>query len=195
MRIVKIIAPSDRTGEITDAAFAVGIEQASVHGADVHSADGSKAARDVINVETSTPKAKKFIDRLLTSEFYDPKTISINVRQPRAIVSSTDQRSLTEPLEEPGIDLYAELWQFSHITYGLVGRVLVSAFLLGHGLVEQKMLFIVAGLLFLGVLPMMMAISLGTVTRQWPLAVQGIAALVVTIVLLFLGGVLAATLG
>jgi hypothetical protein len=194
MRLVKVTAPSERTAAVIDTAFGVGIESVTVHKGEEHSADGSTAVRDMINVDTSTPKAKRFLDRLLASDVYDRETFSINVRQPRSIISSTDQRTLTEPLEEPGTDLQAELWQFSHITYGLVGRVLVSAILLGHGLIEQKFLFIAAGLLFLPVLPMLMAISLGAVARQWRLALQGIAALLVAIVALFTGGALAAAL-
>jgi hypothetical protein len=47
-------------------------------------------------------------------------------------------------MPEPSVDLMEELWQFSHITYGLIGRVLISAGLLAYGLIEQKLLLMIA---------------------------------------------------
>jgi hypothetical protein len=194
MRTVKLSVPPDRTAAVLEIAFAAGIESATVHKAEVHAKDAKSVQREVIDLDISTPKAKAFLDRLLASEVYDRDSFSIVIKQPRSIVSRSDEQELTEPLEEPGVDLLAELWQFSHITYGLVGRILISAILLAHGLIEQNILFIVAGLLFLPVLPMLMAISLGALTRRWRLAAQGIGALLIAIALLFTGGAVAAAL-
>jgi len=192
MRTVKLSVPPDRTAAVLEIAFAAGIESATVHKAEVHAKDAKSVQREVIDLDISTPKAKAFLDRLLASDVYDRNSFSIVIKQPRSIVSRSDEQELTEPLEEPGVDLLAELWQFSHITYGLVGRILISAILLAHGLIEQNILFIVAGLLFLPVLPMLMAISLGALTRRWRLAAQGIGALLIAIALLFTGGAVAA---
>jgi hypothetical protein len=192
MRTVKLSVPPDRTAAVLEIAFAAGIESATVHKAEVHAKDAKSVQREVIDLDISTPKAKAFLDRLLASDVYDRNSFSIVIKQPRSIVSRSDEQELTEPLEEPGVDLLAELWQFSHITYGLVGRILISAILLAHGLIEQNILFMIAGLLFLPVLPMLMAISLGALTRRWRLAAQGIGALLIAIALLFTGGAVAA---
>jgi hypothetical protein len=194
MRLVKVNAPEANAEEIKQTAFAAGIESVSLHKAEKYSSDGANESKAVIDIQTSTPKAKRFIEELIAAKYFDPEKISITVRQPRSVLSGESTRKVTPPLEEPGIDLFEELWQFSHITYSLVGRVLIAAGLLGYGLIGQKTLLIIAGLLFLPMLPTLLAIGFGVVTRQWKLALQGFAAFAVSIFLLVLGGVIAALL-
>jgi hypothetical protein len=88
--------------------------------------------------------------------------------------------------------MYEELWQFSHITPGFVGRVLIAGMLLAYGMIEDKLLIMIAGLLFLPLLPLMLAMSFGLKTIEWRLMAQGAAAFIVAIALLLGGGVLVA---
>jgi hypothetical protein len=192
MRLVKVSTTEQHTDAIISIAFETGIKTASVHKVEARSADGGRKSKDIVDLQTSTPQAKRFIVRLLGAGFYNPVDISVVTRQPRSIISDDDIKEITSPLEEPGPDLYEELWQFSHVTYGLVGRVLISGGLLSYGLINQHILLIIAGLLFLPVLPMLIAISFGVVGREWKLALQGAGALVTSIILLFVSGVVIA---
>ncbi len=148
MRLVKINTPQGKGADVAKTAFAVGINQVSVQNTETHSASGKIEAKDEVDIQTSTPKAKCFIDALLQTDFYNQKEYSIAVRQPRSIISGESVRELTSPLVEPAADIFEELWQFSHITVGLVGRVLIAACLLAYGLIHQQTLIIIAGLLF-----------------------------------------------
>jgi hypothetical protein len=192
MRLVKIKADAEHAESIRNAAYAAGISRVSMHTVEESSAEGQNAQKNVFDIARSTPKSRKFIEKLLGSSFYDPNKIELVVRPPRSIIGSESARELTEPLEEPATDLYEELWQFSHITYGLVLRVFIAACLLSYGLIGQKLLLMAAGLLFLPLLPMLLAIAFGAAGRQWRLAVQGLAALMVSIAVVFLGGIVTA---
>jgi hypothetical protein len=70
--------------------------------------------------------------------------------------------------------------------------VLIGALLLAYGMIENKLLIIIGGLLFLPFLPVLLAIGFGAWTREWRLVRQGASALAVGIVLLFVGGALVA---
>src|SRR6266487_3653682 len=168
MRLVRVRAPQGKAQDVAQIAFASGIDQVSCQRVEVISVDETQTTRDVIDIETSTPKAKRFIDGVVTAPFFDPETFSIAVRQPRAVVGAahpTDK--VTWPLVEPTVDIFEDLWQFSHVTYGFAGRIFIGAVLLAFGIIEYRLLFIIAGLLFIPLLPLMLAIGFGTCTRQW----------------------------
>src|SRR6185436_3649279 len=99
-------------------------------------------------------------------------------------------RTLTRPLVEPTVDIFEELWQFTQVTYGFVGRILIGAVLLAYGLVEYRLLFMIAGLLFIPLLPLMLSVGFALWTRQWRLARQGLFSLTIAILLLATGGVI-----
>lgn len=173
---------------VAEIAFAAGIKEVSVQPGTSLSADGSQKAKDYVDVQTSTPKSKRFLDGLLAADFYDQDEFSIAVRQPRALVSGENIRELTKPLVEPAADIFEELWQFSHITTGFVGRIFIAGCMLAYGLIHQKTLLIIAGLLFLPILPTLLAIGFGGWTRQWKLAGQGLLAFLAATALLVLSG-------
>ena len=194
MRLVKVSAPGGKGDEIAKLAFSVGIPTVSKRQVENLSTDGKSEVNDVIDIETSTPKAKRFIDALLAADFYRPEEFNFNLRQPRSIVSQTGIGELTKPLVEPSSDLFEEFWQFSHITYGLIGRILIAACLLAYGLIQQQVLLIIAGLLFLPLLPILLAVGFGAWNGKWKLAAQaGLAFLTATLILI-LGGVVTALL-
>jgi hypothetical protein len=71
--------------------------------------------------------------------------------------------------------------------------VLIAALLLAYGMIEHKILLIIAGLLFLPLLPLLLAMGFGLWTRQWRLAGQGLFAFLVATALLVSGGVIVAS--
>jgi hypothetical protein len=190
MRLVTINAPVGLGEKIRDTAFAAGVSRVSIHQVRTHKRNGDTQDSEAIKVETSTPKAKRFIDNLIGEAYYDRETITFSVRQPRAIISGDDMRDLTTPLAEPPTDLLEELWQFSRVSYGLVARVFIAGGLIAYGIINAKMLLMIGGLLFLPMLPMVMAISYGTVGRHWRLVREGAVALTTTTLLLFIAGML-----
>jgi hypothetical protein len=188
MRLVRVKAPEGSALEVAQPAFDQGIPQVTIHQQRSVTRDGREQVRDVVDVETATPSAKAFLDSLLAAPFFNAEEYAVAVRQPRSIVSRQQPARLTWPLVEPTLDIFQELWQFSHVTFGFAVRVLAAAFLLAYGMVTDKILFMIAGLLFLQLLPSMLAIGFGLTTRQWRLAGQGAVALVTGIALLVLGG-------
>jgi hypothetical protein len=143
----------------------------------------------MIDIETSTPTAKAITDELLSSDFFNTDECSISTRQPRAIVSDESYEKLTVPWVEPAEDIYQELWQFSHITAGFAGRMLIGGGLLAYGVIHQEILIMIAGMLFLPLVPMLMGIGVGMWTRQWGLAGRASSALAAALVLLFISGI------
>jgi len=192
VRLVKITGPNNTGPAVAKIAFSVGIKEVSVQKAESHKASGEIETKDAVDIQTSTPKAKHFIDALLQADFYNQKEYSIAVRQPRSIISGESLRELTRPIVEPATDILEELWQFSHITIGFVGRIFIAACLLAYGLIHQQTLVIIAGLLFLPLLPLLLAVGFGAWTKQPKLSLQGAAAFLLAIALLILGGVLIA---
>ena len=188
MRLVRVKAPEGKGDEVSRVAFAVGISQVTVHQQQVHRADQRRETKDVIDIETATPTAKAFIDALMTAPFFDPKEYSLAVRQPRSIVSQEKPARITWPIVEPTVDIFEELWQFSHVTFGFVGRILIASLLLAYGMIEYNLLFMIAGLLFMPLLPLLLAVGFGLWTRGWRLAWQGAFAFVVSTALMLAGG-------
>jgi hypothetical protein len=188
MRQITVTAPQGHAQEIAAIAFAVGISNVTIGEKRILSAKGSEVVKDSIEMEVGTSLAKAFIDELTSKPFFARDTFSIAVRQPRSIVSRERLSILTRPLVEPSVDVFEELWQFSQVTYGFVGRILIGALLLAYGLVEYQLLLIIAGLLFIPLLPLMLSVGFGLRTKQWRLAAQGIFSLAVALSLLILGG-------
>jgi hypothetical protein len=193
MRLVRVKVPEGKGETVAHLAFEAGLEQVTLHQQSTLKSDGRRETKDVVDVETATPTAKAFVDALMSAPFFDAKEYSIAIRQPRSVVSREGPRQLTWPLVEPTVDIFEELWQFSHVTFGFVGRVLIATLLLAYGIIEHKLLIMIAGLLFLPLLPLLLAMGFGLWTRQWRLAGQGLFAFVVANALLLGGGALVAS--
>lgn len=192
MRLIKVSSPEGTGSKVAETAFSVDIETVSLRQVENLSAKGQAETQDVIDIETSTPKAKRFLDALFKTDFYDRETFSVSTRQPRSIVAKESLREITYPLVEPAVDIVSEFWQFSHLTYDFAGRVFIAAALLAYGLIEMNVLLIISGLLFIPTLPIVMAIGFGAWTRHWKLAAQGAITFAAAIVLLVAGGALVA---
>jgi hypothetical protein len=184
--------PQGRGRDVAQIAFDVGIHRVALHQQQILKKNEQDEIKDVIDVETATPTAKVFTDALMRTAFFDPKDYSIIVRQPRSLVSRERPPNLTIPLVEPTLDIFEELWQFSHVTFGFIGRIFIASLFLAYGIIEAKSLLIIAGLLFLPVLPPILAIGFGIWTKEWRLALQGLFALLVASGLGVLAGILTA---
>lgn len=181
-------APEGRGDDVAKVAFSVGIEKVSRRQIVSQHDDGKIEKKDVVDIETSTPLGKRYIDALLAADFYNREDFTLSIRQPRSIISKTGFRELTRPLVQPASDIFEELWQFSHITVAFVGRVFIAACLLAYGLIEQNTLLIIAGLLFLPLLPLLLGMGFGAWTGKWKLSGQSLLAFTTAIILLILGG-------
>lgn len=189
MRQVTVTAPEGKGADIAQIAFSVGIRDVSMNSIRALKSDQSEERRDHLEVETATHLAKAFVDKLAASSFFNCEQYAVTIRQPRSVFSTRDVRSLTRPFVEPTSDLFQELWQFCQITYGFVGRIYIGALLLAFGLIDYRLLFMIAGLLFIPLLPLLLGIGFSLWTRQWRLLVQALAALVVAMLLLAAGGI------
>lgn len=188
MRLVRVRAPEGRGGEVARLAFEAGIPQVSVHQQQTHKPGEPPETKDIVDAETSTPRAKAFVDGLMSAEFFDPRQYAIAVRQPRSVVSREKFWELTQPIVVPTVDVFEELSQFSHVTVSFVGRMLIGGMLLAYGMVEANLLMMIAGLLFLPLLPLLLCASLGALNGHWRLVARGLFALAVAVALVVAGG-------
>jgi hypothetical protein len=193
VRLVRVTVPEGKGEEVARLALAAGVPQASVQPL-VSYSEGGREAKEVVDVNTSTPAAKAFIDRLLAAPFFDPDDYSIYIREPRSVVSKEGPDKLTRPIVVPVTDLYEELWQFSRVTVSFVGRMLIGASLLAYGMLKFNLLLMIAGLLFLPLLPTLLALSFGALAGEWRLVARGLFAFLCATALIVAGGAAAAAL-
>src|SRR5438034_7330970 len=170
MRAIKICVPKEISAQVLDLAFRNGVAGAAVHSVEYFDKGAEPEDKVVIDIETSTPTAKAVTDALTDAAFFDTSSCSVSTRQPRAIVSSEKFADLTLPWVEPCVDICQELWQFCHVTAGFAGRVAIAGGLLAYGIIHQQLLLMIAGMLFLPLLPILLGIGFGAWTRQWGLA-------------------------
>ena len=123
MRQVRVRAPEGQGSRVAELALAAGAAQVSTHQVRLHQPNADPIAQDVVEVETATPIARRFVEALLAAPFYEPATYALSIVHPRAVLGSEQPAKETLPIIIPTIDVYEELWQFSHITVSLVGRV------------------------------------------------------------------------
>ncbi len=188
MRLVRINAPQGKGADVAQIVFSAGISQVSIFQIESHRAEGETKVKDAVDFEASTPKAKQFVDALLAADFYNSNDFTINIRQPRSVISGESLSELTKPLVVPATDVFEELWQFSHITVGFIGRNFIAACLLAYGLIHQQILLMLGGLLFMQLLPLLLAIGYGAWTGAWKLVGKSFLAFITSVVLLVGGG-------
>jgi hypothetical protein len=188
LRLVKVKTPQGKARDVAEIAFSVGLEKVAVLQAQVLRPHQDDSTEELIEIESSTPTAKAFIDALMSAPFFNRNEYAIAVRQPRSLINHEKLARMTVPLVEPSVDICEELWQFSQITYGFIGRIFIGSALLGYGLIEYNLLFMIAGLLFIPLLPLMLAVGFGLWTRQFRLAIQGLIAFLMATILLLAGG-------
>src|SRR5215217_5899532 len=140
MRLITVRVPAGHGDAVVDLAFASGIAEVSLHHAEVKRPQQSPAQQDIIDIETSTPHAKHFIEALMVAPFFDPTEYALAIRHPRSLIGQEPPERETYPVVMPTLDVFEELWKYSHITWSLVGRVLMAALLLTYGMIELNLL-------------------------------------------------------
>ena len=188
MRLVRVTVPRGKGQEIARIAFDVGIEAVSIHPVEQHKAGSNPSAKEAVDIHVNTPDSKAVVDAVVKAPFYDRNEYSIDVREPRSILKSTSIRDITRPVAAPMIDIDQELWQFSHVTYSFVVRVLIASILLSYGMVHDNPLLMIGGLMFLPFMPLVLGVAFGALGRQWSLVGQSLAAFVTATLLICAGG-------
>lgn len=190
MKLLTIKAPKGEGAKVAERAIKSGIESVAVSEKYVFDKADSPRPADWIEIETSTPKVKDFIEDLMTAPFYDPLTYSFTIRHPESLFASEPPEEETKPIIRATTDVYQELWQFCQITTSLLGRVTLSAFLVAYGMREGFMPLIIAGLLFLPYHHHMLGIGLSVALGEKKFLKQSLGSLVVTTLFIVLGGVI-----
>jgi hypothetical protein len=192
MRLVRINVPKGNAHSVLEIAFSAGVREATVRVEQIHSAEGDTHAIEVVDAAVATPTARAYLGALHAAPFFDATRMSVTVRRPQAIISQQPVSKITRPLRQPANDVLEEFWQLTHVTVSFIARVAVAAGLLAHGMLHNKMLVIVAGLLFMPSLPPMLSAAFGTITARWRLVAQGAIALLVLLIIDVAAGALVA---
>jgi len=192
MHEIRATLAPEKTEEAVRLARAVGIDRVSVADLYVH---GPDARRQVVSVETSTPKARAFVESMLSSAAFAGTDVSITTRELRAVVDGSDLAAITHPMSEPFPDVVQDLWQLSHVTASYVSRAAAGGILLATGIIENNAIAIVVAALFLPFLAEVLAVSFGIWSRQPKLVRRGCLALATSTAFAYVGGVVVAWLG
>jgi hypothetical protein len=189
MHEIRATIPPECVAEAARLAHGAGITRVTVAEVFVH---GPDAGRRLVSVETSTPKARAFVEALLNSPMLARTDYTLTSREVRAIVDDQPLAGLTRPMSEPFTDVIQDLWQLSHVTASYVGRATAGAILLATGIIENNPVAIVVAALFLPFLSQVLAVSFGTWSRDRRLILQGLRAVFVSTALAIAAGAIVA---
>ena len=185
MHEIRATVPPELTAEAARLAHEAGIERVSIAEVFIH---GPGLTRQIVSVDTSTPKARAFVDALLNSPAFSGIDYTLTSREVRSIVSAESVDSLTRPISEPFTDVIQDLWQMSHVTTSYVGRAAAGGILLATGIIDDNPIAIVVAALFLPYLSQLLAVSFGLWSRDSSLLLKGVRAVVVSTVLAVAAG-------
>src|SRR3979411_3076240 len=101
MHEIRATVPPELTDETARLAHEAGIERLSIAEVFIH---GPGLVRQMVSVETSTPKARAFVDALLNSPAFSGVDYTVTSREVRSIVSAESVDSLTRPMSETFTD-------------------------------------------------------------------------------------------
>ncbi len=187
MHEIRVTVPRGRGKDVADLALKVGIKQVSMYEVFAY---GPNQPKEVLSAETSTPEARHFADSVLTAPWFDSAECSLSSRELRAIVTDDHPRHITQPMVEPPIDVFEDLWQLSDLTVSYFARSLAGAILLTYGMLHDNPITIVVAALFLPFLSQVLAVSFGIWAGDWTLAWQGCKALIVSTISSVFAGVI-----
>jgi hypothetical protein len=185
MHEIRATIPADCVPEAARLAHSAGIARVVVSEVFVH---GPDQERRVLSVETSTPKARAFVEAFLDSPTLPQADCSLTSREVRAIVDDQPLADLTVPMSEPFSDVIQDLWQLGHVTASYIARASAGAIPLATGIIEDNPIAIVVAALFLPFLAQVLAVSFGLWNRDRRLIVQSPRALIVSTVLAYSAG-------
>jgi hypothetical protein len=191
MHEIRAALPPECVSEVVELARSVGIERVTVSEAFIH---GPETAARIVSVETSTPKARAFIEKFLGSPVLAQVQSTLTSRELRAVVTDSPPADLTDPMSEPFPDIIQDLSQLSTLTASYVGRAAAGAILLADGVLRNDPIAIVVAALFLPFLSQVLAVSFGVWSGDWKLARRGAMTVLVSTVVALLAGMLVATM-
>lgn len=191
MHEIRATIPPDCVLEAARLAKSAGIARVTVTQVYVN---GPEVDRRQLSVETSTPKARAFVEAFLNSPTLSQTDYTLTSREVRAIVDDETTSSLTRPMSEPFTDVIQDLWQLGHVTASYIARAAAGAILLATGIMEDNPIAIVVAALFLPFLAQVLAVSFGMWSRDRGLIFQGLRALLVSTVLAVAAGAVVAWL-
>jgi hypothetical protein len=191
MHEIRAALPLEYVPEAVAIARRVGIERVTVTDVYIYGAD---ARRQLLSVETSTPKARAFVDGFLGSSILSNSDYALTSREVRAIIDDQPTSSITHPMSEPFPDVIQDLWQLSHVTPSYVGRAAAGAILLADGIIQADPVAIVVAALFLPFLAQVLAVSFGLWNRDRELIRQGLRAVAWSTVLALAAGIVTASI-
>jgi hypothetical protein len=191
MHEIRVTVPEGRAKDVVELAHKAGIPEVSVYPVFAH---GPNCTKEVISAQTSTPRAKKFADAVLTSDWFSIADSSISSRQLRAIVDSSSPFEVTRPMLEPPIDVFQDLWQLNHVTISYWARAAGGAVLLAYGMFKNDPVMIVVAALFLPFMSQVLGLSFGTWAGDFKLGLQALKALTVSCVVSVIAGIVVALL-
>ena len=188
MHEIRATVPPEHVSEAVRLARAAGIERVTVAEVFVHGPNQHDEHRRQLSVETSTPKARAFVEAFLGSPTLSHAGCTLTSREVRSIVDDQPLPRLTQPMSEPFPDIIQDLWQLSHLTASYIGRAAGGSLLLATGIIEDNPIAIVVAALFLPFLSQVLAVSFGIWSRDRRLISQGIRAVFASTVLALAAG-------
>ncbi len=191
MHEIRATLPPDCIDEAARLAHAAGIDRVSITDVFVH---GPNLRRQIVSVETSTPKAKEFVDAFLNSTHLSQAEYTLTSREVRSIVGGDSFANVTQPMSEPFTDVIQDLWQLSHVTASYAARAAAGAILLATGIIDNNPIAIVVAALFLPFLSQVLALSFGLWNRDQALFLHGLRAVAVSTALAIAAGALVAAI-
>ena len=191
MHEIRATLPAEHVGTAARLAQEAGINSVAVSDVYFH---GREERLKIVSVETSTPRARAFVNAFLSSPNLLGVDYSLTSRELRAIVSGEDILDLTRPMSEPFPDVIQDLWQLSHLTVSYIARAAAGAVLLATGILDDNPVAIVVAALFLPFLAEVLAISFGLWSRDMRLVFRGMRAVAVSTTLAFAAGALVAAI-
>ncbi|MGI8959332.1 MAG: hypothetical protein ACR2IV_06165 [Bryobacteraceae bacterium] len=177
MHEIRVTVPEVRGKDVAELALRAGIHQVSLYSVFAY---GPNQPKEVLSAETSTPKARHFADSVLTAAWFNSADCTLSSRELRALVIDGHPREITQPMVEPPVNVFEDLWQLSDLTVSYFARALAGAVLLTYGMLHDNPITIVVAALFLPFLSQVLAVSFGTWAGDWSLAWQGCKALIVS---------------
>ena len=188
MHEIRATVPPEYAAETARIAHEAGIERVAIADVYIH---GPDLRRQIVSVETSTPKARLFVEAFLASPVLARSDSSLTSRELRAIIDGTDVAALTRPMSEPFPDVIQDLWQLSHLTASYLARAF-AGILLATGIIDDNAVAIVVAALFLPFLSEVLAVSFGLWCRDRRLILRGLTAVAASTLLACAAGALVA---
>ncbi len=189
MHEIRVTTPRDNAKDVVRIARAAGIQRVALTEVYLHGPDEPMAS---LSVETSTLKARLFMDAIIDSPVGRSKDTSITARELRALLDSESVKETTCPMIEPYQDMAQDLWQLCHVTPSYLARTASGSILLANGMICNSPISIVIAALILPFLPPVLAGTFSLWKKDKALGLHAAKALVASILISVGAGIIVA---